>query len=275
MSTSVYKPDLDEMVFEGREKRYGAYVLRQLYPKNVTISFIIASILVLFFIAIPLIKMYFDSVLENNENNSAKLTYAELKDPPPIDKKEEVKPPPEELPPPPKRASIKFVVPETVKDEEPPKEEQKLANVDSLLKGNPGLVDQEGSNDVPVDFGTDEGTGDVPVEVKEEAKKEEEPDVNAFVAVEKEPAPVNLDVIKKNVGYPNQARELGIQGKVIIRILVNKEGKPTKHVVVRSPHSLLTDAVVSQLYNLQFTPGIQAGKPIPVWVNIPFDFRLR
>lgn len=274
MSAEILKPDLDEIVFEHREKRYGAYVLRQLYPKNLTRAFIIGSSLVLLFIAFPLIKKFFESTEEETQNLN-KLTYAELKDPPPIDKKEEIKPPPEELPPPPKRASIKFVVPETVKDEEPPKEEQKLANMDSLLKGNPGLVDQEGSNDVPVDFGTDEGTGDVPVEIKEEPKKEEEPDVNAFVAVEKEPAPVNLDVIKKNIGYPNQAKELGIQGKVIIRILVNKEGKPTKHVVVRSPHSLLTDAVVNQLYNLQFTPGIQAGKPISVWVNIPFDFRLQ
>ncbi len=274
MSTSTIRPDLDELVFEHREKRYGAYVLRQLYPKNVSRAFIIASLLVLFFIALPLIKKLFEKEVEEI-NNTNRLTYAELKDPPPIDKKEEIKPPPEELPPPPKRASIKFVVPETVKDEEPPKEEQKLANMDSLLKGNPGLVDQEGSNDVPVDFGVDDGKGDVPVEIKEEPKKEEEPDVNAFVAVEKEPAPVNLDVIKKNIGYPNQAKELGIQGKVIIRVLVNKEGKPTKHVVVRSPHTLLTDAVTSQLYNLQFTPGIQAGKPVPVWVNIPFDFRLQ
>ena len=274
MSSTIVRPDLDELVFENREKRYGAYVLRQLYPKNVSRAFIIASLLVMFFIAIPLIKKIFEKEEDANLNTN-KLTYAELKDPPPINKKEEIKPPPEELPPPPKRASIKFVVPEVVKDEEPPKEEQKLANMDSLIKGNPGLVDQEGSNDVPLDFGTDDGKGEVPVEIKEEPKKEEEPDVNAFVAVEKEPAPVNLDVIKKNIGYPNQAKELGIQGKVIIRVLVNKEGKPVKHVVVRSPHSLLTDAVVNQLYNLQFTPGIQAGKPISVWVNIPFDFRLQ
>lgn len=274
MNSSVVRPDLDEIVFQYREKRYGAYVLRQLYPRNVSRAFIIASLLVLFFIALPLIKKFFEGQVEQLQTTN-KLTYAELKEPPPINKKEEIKPPPEELPPPPKRASIKFVVPETVKDEEPPKEEQKLANMDSLFKGNPGLVDQEGSNDVQVDFGVEDGKGETPVEIKEEPKKEEEPDVNAFVAVEKEPAPVNLDVIKKNIGYPNQAKELGIQGKVIIRVLVNKEGKPTKHVVIRSPHSLLTDAVVSQLYNLQFTPGIQAGKPVPVWVNIPFDFRLQ
>jgi len=48
-----------------------------------------------------------------------------------------------------------------------------------------------------------------------------------------------------------------------------------KHVVLKSPHKILTEAVEKELPNLEFTPGIHAGKPIKVWVTIPFDFRLQ
>lgn len=106
-----------------------------------------------------------------------------------------------------------------------------------------------------------------------DATIEESPDLTAFVAVEKEPQPTNIDDIKKRIGYPPRAKEAGIQGKVIVRVLVGENGRYERHVVLRSPHEVLTEAVESELPYLQFSPGIQAGKPIKVWVTIPFDFQ--
>ncbi|MCS6894717.1 MAG: TonB family protein [Bacteroidia bacterium] len=107
------------------------------------------------------------------------------------------------------------------------------------------------------------------------AEEEEDPDPTATIQVEKGPVPTNMDDIKKRIVYPPLAKEANIQGKVIVRVLVGKEGRYERHIVLRSPHKLLTEAVEKELPNLSFTPGIKDGKPVKVWVTIPFDFSLK
>ena len=51
-----------------------------------------------------------------------------------------------------------------------------------------------------------------------------EPDINAFISVDQEAVPVNLDQIRKQVGYPQIARDAGIQGQVVIRVLIDENG---------------------------------------------------
>jgi protein TonB len=97
---------------------------------------------------------------------------------------------------------------------------------------------------------------------------------NEFVLLEKEPTPVNLDQVKSLIGYPPMAKEAEIEGRVIIRIQVDKNGQYVKHIVIKDPHPILTKAVTDKISALSFTPGIQAGKPIKVWVTIPFNFEL-
>lgn len=57
-SAQIAQASLDDIVFEGRNKTYGAYVLRQLYQRNVTRSLIIATGLLVLLIAFPLIAQY-------------------------------------------------------------------------------------------------------------------------------------------------------------------------------------------------------------------------
>lgn len=111
-------------------------------------------------------------------------------------------------------------------------------------------------------------------QIEQVKKSSSEVDVNEYVAVEKEPKPLNLEEIKAKIGYPEDAYAIGIQGKVIVRILVDEQGKPQKHVMIRSPHPSLTHAVEKEIYNIQFQPGIleSTQKPVPIWVNIPFNF---
>jgi TonB family protein len=97
---------------------------------------------------------------------------------------------------------------------------------------------------------------------------------NDFVLLEKEPAPINMDELKGMIGYPPIAKESEIQGKVIIRVQIDEKGNYVKHIVIKDPHPILTKAVESKIPNLRFFPGIQNGKPIKVWVTIPFDFKL-
>jgi protein TonB len=263
--------DWDDKLFAHRNKAYGAYFLRKNYVRHTLRALIIAISAIAIGIAVPFVKAYIEAKLEGLNRGKKKTVITELMEPPPIDKKNEPPPPPvEQPPPPPQRAQIKFVPPHVVKEEEAKKEET-IANIDTLMKVDPGTKDVEGDPNAIPEISEGDGQGQ-PAEVVE---KEEEPDPNAFIAVEKEPQPVNIDEIKKRIGYPPLAKEAGIQGKVIVRVLVGKNGKYEKHIVLRSPHKLLTEAVEKELPNLEFTPGIQAGKPIKVWVTIPFDFQLR
>lgn len=97
---------------------------------------------------------------------------------------------------------------------------------------------------------------------------------NDFILLEKEPVPVNLDDLKRAIGYPAAALDSEIQGKVIVRMKINEQGMYMSHVVIKDPHPVLTHAVSAKLSMLRFTPGIQKGRPIKVWVTIPFDFKL-
>ena len=97
-----------------------------------------------------------------------------------------------------------------------------------------------------------------------------EPDINAFVFAEEEPKPVMTDDIHQVLGYPQIARDAGIEGNVVVRVLVDEDGKYSRHKVINQVHPVLAKAVEEHVGNLRFTPAIQGGKPIKFWVNIPF-----
>jgi protein TonB len=103
---------------------------------------------------------------------------------------------------------------------------------------------------------------------------EKEPAISEFILVEEEPVPINLEEVKGLIGYPQVARDAGIQGRVVIRILVDETGKYRKHRVINTVHPILTQACEEQIKKLAFTPAIQGGKPIKFWVNVPFNFIL-
>lgn len=267
MSETIYA-DLDEIVFEGRSKEYGAYEMRKKYNRFLERSALIAFLLFVFLTALPKINQWIfpegEEVVENFESITVDLS--NLPPPPPLD---ETPPPPPVEAPPPVRAQIEFRVPTPKPDDEV--EEETIEEMDKLeeTKADIGTETVEGSTDA-YDFGDIEGTGVEEVVVKEE--KEVGP--NEFVLLEKEPAPVNLDQLKGLIGYPPLAKEAELEGKVIVRVQVDKNGQYVKHLVIKDPHPILTKAVTDKINMLSFTPGIQAGKPIKVWVTIPFDFKL-
>ncbi|HEX2898304.1 MAG TPA: energy transducer TonB, partial [Bacteroidia bacterium] len=83
-----------------------------------------------------------------------------------------------------------------------------------------------------------------------------------------------MNELSKMIGYPPEAKASEIQGKVVIQVQIDTKGNYVKHLVVKDPHPILTQAVESKIAYLKFKPGIQKGKPIKVWVTIPFDFKL-
>lgn len=114
-----------------------------------------------------------------------------------------------------------------------------------------------------------------PNESRDVRENEQELSPNDFILLEKEPAPINLNELKRMIGYPKEALEKEIEGKVIIRMMIDEKGNYVKHIIIKDPNPILTNAVSSKISALRFTPGIQKGKPIRVWVTIPFEFKLQ
>jgi protein TonB len=104
--------------------------------------------------------------------------------------------------------------------------------------------------------------------------RESESDQWEFVPVEKEPY-IDLAELQKRIVYPEMARRAGVEGKVVVRVLVGKDGKPVKTIIEQTDNELLNEAARSAVMKSVFTPAIQNGNPIALWVSIPIQFRLR
>lgn len=103
----------------------------------------------------------------------------------------------------------------------------------------------------------------------------EEPAPDEFIPVEKEPG-VDLGKLQSLIKYPDMARRAGVEGQVIVRVLVDAKGKAKKTLIEYTDNELLNDAAVKAIQEYgTFTPAIQNEQPIMCWVSIPIRFRLR
>lgn len=85
-----------------------------------------------------------------------------------------------------------------------------------------------------------------------------------------------LKFVGKNIIYPEEAKAKNIQGKVIIRFVVNTEGKAEGVSVLRSVNTLLDAEAVRVCRTLpRFKPGMQNGKAVDVWYAVPITFTLK
>lgn len=101
-------------------------------------------------------------------------------------------------------------------------------------------------------------------------------DETIFVAVEEMPTIIGgLESINKNIRYTEIARRLDIQGKVIIGILVDKNGDIVESEVVKSLFPELDLIALNAVKQAKFNPGLQRGKPVSVRMVIPIVFKLK
>lgn len=91
-----------------------------------------------------------------------------------------------------------------------------------------------------------------------------------FVAVEKEPV-----VVKKvEPKYPELAMRAGLEGKVWVKIWVDKEGRPKQVVLLKSDAEIFNEAAIEAAKQFLFTPAYMNNGPVSVWVSVPFKFKL-
>ena len=113
-----------------------------------------------------------------------------------------------------------------------------------------------------------EGAGSGDVEIQQDIQIDEEP--ADFVPVEKQPVPVKQVVPE----YPDIARRAGIEGTVWVKILVDKEGKAKKALVMKSDAEIFNEPAIKAALQMVFTPAMMNNGPVAVWAAMPFRFKL-
>jgi TonB family protein len=93
------------------------------------------------------------------------------------------------------------------------------------------------------------------------------PSEGEFVYYEDEPVPVT----QVQPAYPEFAREAQIQGKVVLHVLVGKDGRVKNVKVIRGVTGL-NEAAVDAIKKWVFKPALSNNKPVAVWVEVPMDF---
>lgn len=253
--------NLDEVIFEKRNKEYGAYFLRKTYEKNVTHALTITITLVLLVVAIPLIANYLkdDPLFRKTTHTGPEIIVLtppkeEIKEIPPL-------PPIKDIP---VRLKLKefIIIDDTnVKVEIPTQDNlnnqgnnEPIADV-VAIKVDPNQKDKEVIEDDPgkvVDFS---GVAEKPV----------------FIGGEDGLFKFIID----NIKYPDLARENKIQGTVYIEFVVEQDGSIT-NIKVKNGIGAGCDEEAERVVKLmpKWTPGKQNNRGVRVRVVIPMRFMI-
>jgi periplasmic protein TonB len=266
----ILNADILDIIFEGRNKEYGAYDLRKTYNKRMVKAIGgTAIVIVLLFIG------YFVS----NLNTGGPKKDIVVQDVQLEDVKEEKKEPPPPPPPkiePPKVEMAKFTPPKIVPDKEV-KPEEKPPEQEKLEDTKIGTVNQEGIKDEGITAPpvSDAGKGVV------EAPKDNEDYDKTFTKVEIESefpggAGAWLRYLNKNLRYPDDAVNNEIQGTVIVQFIVDKEGNVSDVTPISGPDNggLREEAVRVIKKSGKWTPAVQNGRQVKSYKKQPIVFKL-
>ncbi|RTZ02358.1 energy transducer TonB [Flavobacterium bomense] len=262
MKLDIFTNQWLDIVFEGRNKAYGAYELRKSNNKTAVRALIFGAIVFALAVSMPLILNLLPDSTEADETLDNKIVTIKL---PP--KKEEIKkniPPPP--PPPPKVDQVKFVKPVVAKaeevTEEPPKtveiKDKKLGAV--TIKGDPDAV----LTVEPVGTGTAAVVEEVDNQIYNTAGIEVKPDF-----------PGGIEKFYKYVGNNYQTpEEDGLNGKVYVTFVVEKDGSLTDIKVIRDiGYGTGKEAIRVLKKSPRWSPGEQNGKKVRVLYSLPITIQ--
>jgi len=260
---------MNDIVFETRNKDYGAYFLRKIYNKHVTIATILGVAIFILFLSAPLIANLLGGDEEEVVLQEERIV--ELAEPPALENKPPPPPPPDLPPPPPPVVStVKFTPPVIKKDEEVRKEEK--------------IPDQKELEDVVIATKTVEGNTNVEEVLTEVAAPTEVGEVvedKIFTFAEQSPSfPGGETALQKyfgkNIKYPAVALRNGVEGLVILQFVVNKEGDVSDIQVVKKLGSGTDEEAIRVAKTLpKFAPAKQNGRPVSFRYTLPVRFGLQ
>jgi protein TonB len=265
--SSVVAESRNELVFESKNKSYGAYQIRTTYNRSLAVALAIAALLFLLAIAIPAILDMINKVKDDNVK-AVDITAVDLTPPPPIDKTEPPPPPP---PPPPVMETVKFTPPivkdEEVVDDPPPVQAEETPQISTETHEGTG-----NDNDIVI---PEQGTG-VVEPVKEEI----------FTIVEQMPSFPGGDAAMmkwirdkiESIGYPQMEKEAGISGTCYVTFVIDKDGNVIDSKILRGVSGGPGyDKIALQVVKAmpKWGAGKQNGRTVSVQYNLPIKFTIR
>jgi len=272
-----------DLVFEGKNKDFGAYVIRTESPKrhNMAVIWTLIGALLVAALAFGLVKanQYLEAKRLANAQDQTEVLIdmsQEAEEPEPEQQRVEPEKPevlPEEVLKSVKVTELQIVEDDKVKKEDEIKTQDELKETETAF----GQKDnKEGTEDRNVTRTLkEEVVVEKPVEKPKEVKEE------VFRSVEQMPQfpggeAALMKYLQSHINYPPMAAENNVQGRVVVQFVVDKTGKVGEVKVVRSVDKDLDKEAVRVCKSLpKFTPGRQNGQAVSVWYTLPVTFKLQ
>ena len=265
--------DMLDIIFQHRNKSYGAYQLRRDYNKYLMRAFGLGLLFLLLLFMLPRLVSAVSGALaekpvEVEIEMSAPPDLTNEPPPPP--------PPPPPTPPPPTRTTVQFVPPIIKKDEEVIEEEpKKIIEELEEVKADIGKSDVKGNDEAPPE------TFDNPkeLEVVEPVKVVEDKVYETF-DIQKMPSFPGGEAelqkfLRDNINYPAIARENNIQGTAALSFVVGKDGSISNVTILKDPGGGCGKEAVRVVNSMpKWTPGEANGNAVKVKFTLPVRFRL-
>ena len=264
---------LEDIVFQNRNKSYGAYILRADYQNVIKKALIIGIGIFCLAILTPILWAKVDrkdkiivvaEVIDVNE-----LPKDEVK---PI---EPVTPPPPVEPEPQAKSQIRFTEPEIIDDSkatELPPDQDALSEAVNIGTQNIIGVDEPIPTEDP--DANKSSQPEMPVAIKVDESNQ------IFTAVEQNPEFMGgmdalLKFLQKNLRYPTPAVNANVGGKVFMQFVVGQDGSITKVDVLKGI-GFGCDEEAQRVVKLmpRWSPGKQSGRPVAVRYTLPISFQL-
>ena len=272
-----------DLVFEGKNKDFGAYVIRTSSTKrhNMAVLWTLIGAIIFGLLVFGLVQAnkYIEARRLQNAQDQTEVLIdmsQEAEEPEPEQQRVEPEKPevlPEEVLKSVKVTELQIVEDEKVKKEDEIKTQDELKETETAF----GQKDNEkGTEDRNVTRTLkEEVVVEKPIEKKEEKKEE------IFRSVEQMPQfpggeAALMKYLSSHINYPPMAAENNVQGKVILQFVVEKDGKVGEVKVARSVDKDLDREAIRVVKTLpKFTPGRQNGQPVRVWYTLPVTFKLQ
>ncbi|MFT3827063.1 MAG: TonB family protein [Chitinophagaceae bacterium] len=273
-NSAILTADILDIVFDGRNKEYGAYDLRRTYNKRLRLSIaVMLSVILLFSVVQLLASRKSSKALPDIPVADTHLADIKLPEEKPVE------PPPVKQLPPPQQVEMKQFTPPKIVDDKDVKDEEKPPVVDELEDTKIGTTNQEGLKDdgVVAPPVTDAGNG-----IAVAPKKEEEDWDKTFTKVEIESSyPGGMSAwarfLNKNLSnnYPQEAIDNEIQGTVVIQFIVDKEGVVSDVEAISGPAELREAAIKVIRKSGKWNPAEQNGRKVKSYKKQPIVFQLQ
>ena len=263
---------LDDIVFDGRNQTYGAFVLRQLYQRHVVRALVIALSLLALLVSVQALARLLEKPVAITP--FVPTTPINPIAPPLMPDPVMVRPPVEPAAALPKTLAIKSVKFDNFKIVHENQPADVIPEQDQLVNAHVANVTiKEGLNEADVrellPTATKTAVGD---EVSEKP----------FLSVEQMPelpggggVSAIVAAIQRAVHYPMQAQANGVEGKVYASFVVNAQGEVTDLKIVKGVGSGLDEETLRAIAKLpRFIPGRQNGRAVSVQYTVPISFKL-